>query len=347
MHYKRGFASDNNSGIHKDVLSAIEESNHGHCIAYGADPFTAAALDRFREHFGDGIDVYMVFTGTAANVLGLKAVTSTYHAIICSELSHLNVDECCAPEHFSGTKLLTVQTPDGKMRPSQIEPLLSVFGNEHHAQPKAISITQSTEVGTVYSPEEIHEISKLAHRNGMLVHMDGARIANAAASLKTDLKAITRDAGVDVLSFGGTKNGMLVGEAVVFFDSKLSGDFKYVRKQGMQLFSKMRFVSAQFTAYLSNGLWLKNAQHANRMAEILASRLERFPGIEITQRVEANGVFAIIPREYVEEIQKEFFFYIWDEEGPVVRLMTSWDTKDEDIERFVTTVERIMGIRRK
>lgn len=344
MRCKRGFASDNNAGIHKNVLKAIEESNYGHCIGYGDDPFTESAKDKFREQFGNDVDVYFVFTGTAANVLGLSAVTRTFHSIICSELSHLNVDECGAPENFSGTKLLTVPTPDGKIKPGQIEPLLSVFGNEHHVQPKAISVTQVTEVGTVYDPDEIRALSEIAHGNSMLLHMDGARIANAAASLGTDLKTITADAGVDLLSFGGTKNGMMAGEAVVFFDPKLSEGFKYIRKQGMQLFSKMRFISAQFSAYLKEGLWLSNARHANEMAGLLASRLADIPGIEITQEVQANGVFAIIPGEYVEAIQKEYFFYVWDESGPVVRLMTSWDTQEEDIELFIATLKRIMGV---
>ena len=344
MRCKRGFASDNNAGIHENVLKAIEESNYGHCIGYGDDPFTESAKDKFKEHFGKDVDVYFVFTGTAANVLGLSAVTRTFHSIICSELSHLNVDECGAPENFSGTKLLTVPTPDGKIKPGQIEPLLSVFGNEHHVQPKAISVTQVTEVGTVYGPEEIRALSEIAHKNGMLLHMDGARIANAAASLGTDLKTITADAGVDLLSFGGTKNGMMAGEAVVFFDPKLSEGFKYIRKQGMQLFSKMRFISAQFSAYLTEGLWLSNARHANEMAGLLASRLADIPGIEITQEVQANGIFAIIPGEYVEAIQKEYFFYVWDESGPVVRLMTSWDTQEEDIELFTATLKRIMGV---
>jgi len=344
MRCKRGFASDNNSGIHENVLKAIEESNYGHCIGYGDDPFTESAKDKFREHFGNNVDVYFVFTGTAANVLGLSAVTRPFHSVICSDISHLNVDECGAPENFSGTKLLTVPTPDGKIKPGQIEPLLSVFGNEHHVQPKAISVTQSTEVGTVYGPDEIRALSEIAHSNNMLLHMDGARIANAAASLGTDLKTITVDAGVDVLSFGGTKNGMMAGEAIVFFDSKLSEEFKYTRKQGMQLFSKMRYISSQFSAYLTDGLWLSNARHANEMAGLLASRLADIPDIEITQEIQANGIFAIIPGKYIEAIQKEYFFYVWNESGPVVRLMTSWDTQEEDIELFITTLKKIMGV---
>jgi threonine aldolase len=344
MHWKRGFASDNNAGVHEKVLRAVEESNYGHCLAYGDDPYTEDALERFRKLLGDDIDVYMVFNGTAANVLGLRSVTSSYHAVICSELSHLNVDECGAPENFSGTKLVTVPTPDGKIKYGQVEPLLSVFGNEHYTQPGVLSITQTTEVGTVYKPEEIRKLAALAHENGMWFHMDGARIANAAAFLDTGLKAITMDAGVDVLSFGGTKNGMMLGEAVVFSDKKIAKDFKYIRKQGMQLFSKMRYISAQFSAYLTGDLWLENARHANRMARLLASHLETIRGVEITQEVEANGVFAIIPGEYVEAILKKYFFYVWDENGPIVRLMTSWDTTEDDITEFVGTVKKIMKI---
>ncbi|UCB46743.1 MAG: low specificity L-threonine aldolase [Spirochaetota bacterium] len=342
MNHKRGFASDNNSGIHNKIIEAIQKANEGHCIAYGDDQFTETAVDRFKEHFGDDIDVYFLFTGTASNVLGLKALTRSFHSIICTEVSHLNVDECGAPENFLGTKLVIISSKDGKLRRSQIEPLLDVFGNEHRAQPKAISITQPTEMGTVYSIEEIKDLARLAHKNGMWFHMDGARIANAAASLGTDLKTITRDAGVDVLSLGGTKNGMMVGEAVVFFDKKISKDFKYIRKQGMQLGSKMRYLSAQFEAYLSDNLWLNNAKHANSMAKLLASELEKIAGITITQKVEANGVFAIIPQEHVKAIQKEYFFYVWIKEGPVVRLMTSWDTTEDDVIGFIKTLKKIM-----
>jgi threonine aldolase len=343
MNIKRGFASDNNSGIHVKILKAIESANRGHCIAYGDDPFTNSAIEKFREHFGSDIDVYFLFTGTASNVLGLKAVTRSYNSIICSDVSHLNVDECGAPENYMGTKLCIVQTEDGKLRPYQIEHFLEVFGNEHRTQPKAISLTQPTELGTVYSPEEIKALADIAHKNKMRLHMDGARIANAAASLGVDLRTITVNVGVDLVSFGGTKNGMMIGEAVVFFDKEISEYFKYIRKQGMQLGSKMRFVSAQFAAYLTDNLWLDNAMHANSMATLLASELEQIPGIKITQKVEANGVFAIIPERYIKDIQKEHFFYVWNKNGPVVRLMTSWDTTEDDIRGFIHTVKRVMS----
>jgi threonine aldolase len=336
---KRGFASDNNAGIHPVILSAIGGANDGHCIAYGDDQYTAAATRKFKETFGDNIDVYMLFTGTAANVLGLSAIVRSYQAVICSDLAHLNVDECGAPEAVGGMKLLTVPAPDGKLVPEQLRQFLSALGDEHHSQPKAISVTEATEVGTVYTQDELLAISEFAHSNGLFVHMDGARLANAASFLSVGLKLLTKEAGVDVLSFGGTKNGMMLGEAVLFFDRELSKDFKYIRKQGMQLFSKMRYVSAQFTAYLSEDLYLLNARHANRMARLLASKLEAFRGIEIAHPVEANGVFAVFPEKYLNAVRKEYFFYTWDPIGPIVRLMTSWDTTEDDIASFVSALK--------
>ncbi|MBN2322371.1 MAG: low specificity L-threonine aldolase [Spirochaetes bacterium] len=339
MKLKRGFASDNNAGIHPDILSAIAGANDGHCIAYGDDPYTAQATRKFKETFGDDIDVYMMFTGTAANVLGLSAIVRPYQAVICSDIAHLNVDECGALEAVGGIKLLTVPAPDGKIVPGQLGRFLAALGDEHHSQPKAISVTETTEVGTVYTQDELLSLSEFAHTNGLFVHMDGARLANAASSLGVGLKSLTKEAGVDVLSFGGTKNGMMLGEAVLFFDRELSKDFKYIRKQGMQLFSKMRYVSAQFTAYLSEDLCLLNARHANRMAKLLASRLEAFRGIEIAHPVEANGVFAVFPEKYLDAAKKEYFFYTWDPMGPVVRLMTSWNTTEGDIDSFMAALK--------
>ena len=231
----RSFASDNNAGVHPQVMEALAAANQGHVIAYGDDPYTERAVKKFREHFGKEVEVYFVFGGTGANVLGLKAATQSHHAIICAETAHINVDECGAPEKFTGCKLLSLSTPDGKLKASQMGPLLHDVGFEHHVQPRVISISQATEMGTIYTPREVKTLSSFAHDNGMLLHMDGARIANAAASLGVKLKAITKDAGVDILSFGGAKNGMMYGEAVVFFDKKLAGDFKYTRKQGMHL----------------------------------------------------------------------------------------------------------------
>ncbi len=336
----RSFASDNNAGVHPAVMAAVSAANDGHVIAYGDDPFTARAVKKFREQFGKETEVFFVFGGTGANVLGLKAVTEPFNAIVCAATAHINVDECGAPEKFTGCKLLDVATPDGKIRVEQIKPLLLEVGFEHHVQPRVISISQSTEMGTVYTRKEIETLAGFAHKNAMLLHVDGARIANAAASLKVPLRAITRDAGVNILSFGGAKNGMMYGEAVVFFDPKLANDFKYIRKQGTHLPSKMRFISAQFEALLTNDLWRRNAEHANRMAQLLARELAKVPLVKITQPVEANGVFAVVPRKYVAQLQKKYFFYVWNAETSEVRFMTSFDTTEEDIRDFVGLVKR-------
>ena len=342
MTSKRSFASDNNAGVHQRVMQALVAANHGHVVAYGDDPYTARAIEKFHEHFGKDVDVFFVFGGTGANVLGLKAGTQSHHAIICAQTAHINVDECGAPEKFTGCKLLPVPTPDGKMRIEQIGPLLHEVGFEHHVQPRVISISQATEMGTVYTPREMKALAMFAHDHDMLLHVDGARMANAAASLKVKLAAITKDVGVDVLSFGGAKNGMMYGEAVVFFDKKLAGDFKYTRKQGTHLPSKMRYISAQFEALLSDDLWRQNAQHANRMAQLLAQELGRIPQINITQKVEANGVFAVIPKKHIARLKKRYFFYVWNEETSEVRLMTSFDTTEEDIADFVGLVKRTL-----
>ena len=339
---KRSFASDNNAGAHPEVIEAIRAANDGHVIAYGSDPFTASAIEIFQKHFGPDVAVFFVFGGTGANVLGLKAITRPHHAIICAESAHVNVDECGAPEKFTGCKLLTVSTPDGKLRAEQIQPLLHGIGVEHHVQPRVISISQATEMGTVYTAKELKSLSQFAHDHDLLLHVDGARLANAAVSLSASFKELTTDVGVDVLSFGGTKNGMLYGEAVIFFNKNMAADFKYIRKQGMHLPSKMRFISAQFEALLSGDLWRRSAAHSNRMAQLLASELKQVPQIQLTQPVETNGVFAVIPREYVPELQKKYFFYVWDEEISEVRLMASFDTIEEDVRDFVDYVREVV-----
>jgi threonine aldolase len=339
---KRSFASDNNAGVHPEMIEAITAANDGHVVAYGDDPFTDRAVKVFQKHFGRDIAVYFVFGGTGANVLGLKAITNSYEAVVCAETAHINVDECGAPEKFTGCKLLSVRTPDGKLRDEQIKPFLHGVGFEHHVQPRVISVSQATEMGTVYTKNELKTLARFAHDNNMLLHVDGARIANAAASLGAKLKEFTVDAGVDVLSFGGAKNGMMYGEAVVFFNKKFGENFKYIRKQGMHLPSKMRFISAQFEALLSGDLWLRSATHANRMARVLASELEQVPGIKLTQPVEANGVFAVIPEKYIAALQKKYFFYVWNEEISECRFMASFDTTEEDIQDFVALVRKIV-----
>lgn len=340
--FQRGFASDNNSGVHPNVLRAINEVNQGHTIAYGDDPITLKAIERFKQIFGSDIEVYFVFIGSAANVLGLKALTQPHNAIICAETAHINVDECGAPERFTGCKLLTVPTTNGKLTIEGITKHMHGFGFQHHSQPKVISISQVSELGTVYTIDEIRTLSDFAHSHNMLLHMDGARLANAAVSLGIGFREFTRDAGVDVLSFGGTKNGMMYGEAIVFFNRQLAHDFMYTRKQGLQLASKMRYISAQFLAYLEDGQWDSTARHANAMAQLLAKRVSQINGVTITQPVHANAVFAIIPKEIIQPIQNEYFFYVWDEHRSEVRWMTSWDTTEQDIDQFCSLIETFM-----
>ena len=337
---KRSFASDNNAGVHPEIIDALRAANDGHVVAYGDDPFTERATKIFQKHFGKDIAVYFVFGGTGANVLGLKAITNSYEAVVCAETAHINVDECGAPEKFTGCKLLSARTPDGKLRPEHIQPFLHGIGFEHHVQPRVISVSQATEMGTVYTKHELKTLARFAHDHNLLLHVDGARIANAAVSLNASLKKITADAGVDVLSFGGAKNGMMYGEAVVFFDKKRAADFKYIRKQGMHLPSKMRFISAQFEALLSGDLWRRSAEHANRMARVLASELEKIPNVKVTQPVESNGVFAEIPAKYVPALQKKYFFYVWNEETSECRFMASFDTTEDDIRDFVALVRK-------
>jgi threonine aldolase len=343
MSAKRGFASDNNAGVHPRVLESLRAANEGHVVAYGDDVYTEAAVERLREQFGAQAEVFFVFGGTGANVLALSALTRPHHAVVCAETAHINVDECGAPEHFAGCKLLALATPDGKLRPEQIEPLLARTGDQHHVQPRVVSVSQATELGTVYTVEELTRLAEFAHARGMLLHVDGARIANAAAHLGVTLRELTTDAGADALSFGGTKNGMMYGEAVVFFDRRRAEDFKFVRKQGAQLPSKMRFIAAQFTALLTQDLWLETATHANRMAQLLAAELRQIPQVSITQPVEANAVFALLPRESVARIQQRFFFYVWNEQTFEVRLMCSFDTTEADVRELTGVVRQAVG----
>src|SRR6202167_2780008 len=278
----RGFASDNNAGVHPEMLEAIARANQGHVVAYGEDPYTRSAIKKFEEHFGSDIAVFFTFNGTGANVLGLQSLTHSFQSVLCSAYAHIYVDECGAPEKHTGCKLIPLPQQDGKISLDSVRNAYHGIGDQHHSQPRVISITQATEMGTVYQPEEIQALSHFAHERGMFLHVDGARIANAAVSLGQTLRQATRDLGVDVLSFGGTKNGIMGGEAVIFFNRasgnpKPSADFLYLRKQGMQLASKMRFIAAQFEALLTNGLWQRSAEHANRMARVLQGEVRKSP----------------------------------------------------------------------
>lgn len=342
MTNQRGFASDNNAGVHPSIMEAIEAANNGHVIAYGDDPYTGKAISRLKLEFGNDCDIFFVFIGTAANVLGLSAATKPYNAIICPDTAHIHVDECGAPEKFTGCKLLPVSAPDGKLTVELIRQHMHGFGFEHHVQPKVISLTQSTELGTIYTIDEIKTIAAYAHDHEMIVHMDGARLSNAAASSGYGFYEMTGAAGVDILSFGGTKNGMMYGEAVIFFNTELSDDFRYRRKQGMQLASKMRYIAAQFQAFLEDELWRKNADHANKMALKLYNAVRNIPGVEITQKVESNAVFARIPQDIISLLQEHYFFYVWDEVTSEVRWMCSFDTTEKDIEGFASLLRSII-----
>lgn len=334
------FGSDNHSGIHPDVLQAMGEANNGHAVAYGKDPWTQRLEEKIRKIFGEQAMIFPVFNGTGANVLAIKSMTRPYHSVICTTRAHIHTDECGAPEHFTGCKLKPIPTRDGRLRPEDIEEALKGRGDEHHNQPKVVSVTQSTELGTTYSADDLRVLCETAHRHKLLVHMDGARIANAAAYLGVPFNAITTDAGIDIVSFGGTKNGLMQGESILVLNPDLIEEMKYIRKQGMQLASKMRFLSAQFLAYLENDLWLKNAQHANAMARLLADRVTGIPGVEITQPVEANGVFARLPKPIIPKLQETYYFYVWDEEEGIVRWMTSYDTPEQQVLDFAQAVSR-------
>jgi threonine aldolase len=335
----RGFASDNSAGVHPEVMAAIAVANDGHVYAYGDDPWTAEAVAAVRELFAaPQAEVLFVFNGTGGNVLALQAATRPFHAVICAETAHVNVDECGAPERFTGAKLLAVPMPDGKLTPEAVRARLVGIGDQHRVQPRAISVSQATEYGTVYSPQELADLAALAHDDGLVLHMDGARLANAAAALDVPVAALTTHAGVDVVVFGGTKSGLLVGEAVVFLNPELARDAVFLRKQSAQLASKMRFIAAQFTALLHGDLWLRNARHANALARRLAERVAAARGVEVTQPVQANAVFARLPPAAIAELRERTRFYVWDEAAGEVRWMTAFDTTEDDVDRFAADV---------
>ena len=334
----KGFASDNYAGGHPAVLAAIAEANAGHAVAYGGDPWTARAEQLLRAHFGEQAVSYLVFNGSAANVLSLRALCRPWESVICAAQAHINVDECGAAEQIAGVKLQDVPTPDAKLTPEHVGSLLVRHGDEHAVQPRVVSITQSTELGTRYSPDELRALADYVHERGLLLHVDGARLANAAAALNVPLRALTTDVGADVVSFGGTKNGLLLGEAVVFCEPALGASFKYLRKQTLQLASKGRFIAAQFVALLEDDLWRHNAAHANAMAARLAEALLEVPGVRLTQPVQANAIFAVLPRAATEQLQRDWPFYTWDEATGEVRLVCSWDTTGDEVDAFAADV---------
>jgi threonine aldolase len=339
----RGFASDNYSGVHPEILAAIVAANGGHQRAYGADVYTAKLQDVVRRHFGERAEAFPVFNGTGANVVSLQAMTQRWQSVICASTAHINVDEGGAPEKVAGIKLLTVETPLGKLTPELVDTQAWGFDDEHRAQPAVVSITQSTELGTLYSVDELKALVDHAHAKGMTVHMDGARLSNAAASLGLPFQAFTTDVGVDVVSFGGTKNGLLAGECVVVLNPDAVSSIVRLRKSLMQLASKMRFVSAQLVALLSDDLWLRNAQHSNAMAQRLEAAVREVPGVQVMRPVQANAVFATLPKDVTATLQQTYPFYTWDEATGEVRWMASFDTTEADIDRFAAAIRQEMS----
>ena len=332
---KRGFGSDNHAAIHPEILKSIADANMGHAPSYGTDHWTDEAIQEFRKQFGKDVDVHFVFNGTAANVLSLRAAMTRFQTALCSDTAHLHHDECGAPEFFAG-KLVPVESKNGKISLASLEKYMIRKGDQHYSQPRVVSITQPTELGTCYSIQEIQELCQWAHKNNLIVHVDGARIANAVAFLKTDFKSMLTDTGVDILSFGGTKNGLMFGEAVVIFNNELKKDFKFIKKQSAQLPSKTRFVSCQFIAYFKNNLYLTMAQNSLDRAQELYEGLKQMKEFEINFKPESNAVFPKIPQPLVKKLKEHSFFYVWDETTFICRLMTSWDTTSDDVKNFIT-----------
>lgn len=337
----RGFASDNYAGVHPEVMAALIAVNDGHQIAYGEDEVTTRLQDVIRAEFGPQAEIFCVFNGTGANVVALQSLTHRWESVICAQTAHINADEGGAPEVMAGLKLWTVPAPDGRLTVESLDSQAWGFGFVHRSQPGAVSIAQSTEYGTVYSLDHLRAITDHAHELGLRVHVDGARLANAAASLGCSLAEAS--AGADVLSLGGTKIGGMISEAVVVLNPEAAVGVDFLRKTSMQLASKMRFVSAQLLALLTDELWRRNALHANAMARLLASSVSRIDGITLTQPVEANSVFALLPGDVTQRLQREHRFYTWDDATGEVRWMCSWDTTESDVERFVAAIALEMG----
>lgn len=335
---RKSFASDNYAGAHPEVIQAIIDANGGHQVSYGADEYTAKLEEIFKHHFGEQASAWPVFNGTGANVVSLQAILPRWGGAICAETAHINVDENGAPERVAGLKLLPVSTTDGKLTPELIDRQAHGFGDEHRAQPLAVSIAQTSELGTAYTTEEIKAIADHIHSLGMRLHVDGSRIANAAATLGASLKEITTDAGVDILSFGGTKNGLIGAEAVVLLNPDAATGLDFLRKMDMQLASKMRFISAQLIALLEGDLWLRSARHANAMARRLADGVANLDGVRVTQQVQANGVFAVLDRDVANRVRERFRFYDWDPATGEVRWMCAFDTSEDDVDAFVAAI---------
>ncbi|MDR1004209.1 MAG: aminotransferase class I/II-fold pyridoxal phosphate-dependent enzyme [Prevotellaceae bacterium] len=334
----RSFASDNNSGVHPLVMEALHQANQDHAVGYGDDPWTAEAVRLIKETFSPACEPLFVFNGTGSNAVALQLATRPYHLIICAETAHIYVDECGAPVRLTGCQIRPVATPDGKLTPDLIRPHLKNFGEQHHSQPGVVYLSECTEMGTVYTPDELKAITGLAHAHGMYVHVDGARLANACVALNVSLRALTVDCGVDVLSFGGTKNGLMIGESVIIFNDALKKEALFVRKQSAQLASKQRYLACQFTVYLTDELWKKNAAHANAMAAKLAAGLKEFPFVHFTQKAESNQLFLIIPRALADRLLASYYFYFWNETAGEIRLVTSFDTTEADIDAFLDAV---------
>lgn len=338
----RSFGSDNHSGICPEILKAIADANADHALAYGDDEYTQQLTARIRTHFGETASPYLVFNGTGANMLCIDAMCRSHEAVVCAETAHINVDECGAPQRIVGCRLLTVDTPDGKLTPALVRTRLHGFGFQHHSQPRAISITQPTELGTCYTLDEIRALADLAHEYNMYLHIDGARLANAAATLNCSLRALTTDAGADCVSLGGTKNGLLMGECAVILNPELDNQLPYRRKQMAQLGSKMRYMAAQMDRYLQDDLWRRNAEHSNAMAQRLYQAVKDLPGIRIVYPVEANSVFVQLARPIWTKLQEDYFFYDWIEDDNIVRWMCSFDTTQEDIDLFVAKLQSLL-----
>ena len=338
----RSFGSDNNSGVHPRIMDAIVESNSNHAIGYGDDDWTRKAEMAMQSLLqSKSIKPYFIFNGTGANVIALQACVSSFHSIICATTAHIAVDECGAPTKLTGCALKEIETKDGKLTPELVLPYLHGFGVEHHSQPKVIAISQTTEMGTVYTPQEIKQLAELAHRNNMYLFVDGTRLSNACDTLDVSLKELTIDCGVDIFTLGGTKNGLMMGEALIALRPELENNLMFYRKQTCQLYSKMRYLSAQFIPYINENIWLENAHKSNSSAQQLASAMTKIKGIEITQKVESNAIFFILPKKITDKLREHYFFYDWDESRNEMRIVCSWDTTEKDINDFISYLQKL------